>query len=171
VLPQEGPALAPVRDQLLRRAREEAEAALDAARADRTAQIEAARTQARRLLDEARAAGEAQAAAESDRARSAARRRARALELAAASAVYDALREGVERGILALAHSAGYPRIRQALQSRAVELLGPGAESADDPRGGVVATVPGRRVDLSLPAIAARAIDGLDEKAARLWTR
>jgi vacuolar-type H+-ATPase subunit E/Vma4 len=163
-------ALAPVRARLLRRAERDADAALAAARADAAARIASARAQADAVLQEARVQGAALAAAEASARRSSARRRERALELAVEREVYEAVRDGVERRVRALRDEPGYPDVRGALEVQARALLGPDAEIVEDPGGGVLATAPGRRVDLTLRAIAARAMDALGEEVTRLWT-
>lgn len=48
-------------------------------------------------------------------------------------------------------------------------LLGAGAEVTEHADGGVVAQVPGRRVDLSLTALADRALDGMGAEVRSLW--
>lgn len=163
-------ALQPVRTQLIRRAQHDAEAVLAAARTEAAAQVASAEARAVAILDQIRAQRAARAAAETAAKRSSARRRARAVELDAERAVYAAARDGVERGVLALRDAPEYRQLRDALERRARELIGPRARLSEDPRGGVVATAPGRRVDLSLPVIAARALDGLGEEVSRLWT-
>ena len=164
-------ALQPVRAQLIRRARADADATLAAAHADAAAQVAAARARAKAILDEARAQGEASAAAESAARHSSARRRARTSELDAERSVYEAVRDGVERGVLALHEAPDYAELHDGLERCAREPLGPDADVTRDPRGGVIATAPGRLVDLSLAAIAARTVDALGEEVARLWTR
>jgi hypothetical protein len=72
---------------------------------------------------------------------------------------------------LALHEAPDYAELHDGLERRARELLGPDADVTPDPRGGVIATAPGRLVDLSLAAIAARTVDALGEEVARLWTR
>ena len=163
-------ALAPVRDRLIQRARAEAEKLVGEARAEAAATIAAAEARSRMILDEARARGEALAAADTAELLTAARREARALDLAAQRAIYDAVRDGIERGIRALLISADYPAVRAALERRARYAVGSEAVIADGEGGGATATARGRRLDLSLPAIAARAVDGLGEEVAQLWT-
>ncbi|HZP51325.1 hypothetical protein [Actinocrinis sp.] len=163
-------ALDPVRDRLLQRARADAEKLVGEARIEAAATIAAAEARSRTILDQARARGAALAAADTAELLTAARREARALDLAAQRAVYDAVRDGIEHGIRALRDSADYPAVRAALEHRARDALGSEAVIVDDEGGGVTATARGRRLDLSLPAIAARAVDGLGEEVARLWT-
>lgn len=163
-------ALEPVRAQLIRRARAEADATLAAARTEVADQVASARARAAAILDEARAQGEAQAAAQTAAQRSSARRKARAMELDAERAVYAAVRAEIERGVLALRDAPDYRLLHAGLERRARDLLGPHARLVADPRGGVVGTAPGLRVDLSLPAVAARALGAIGEEVARLWT-
>lgn len=163
-------ALDPVRDRLLQRARSDAEKLIGEARTEAAATILAAEARSRTILDEARARGAALAAADTAQLLTAARHEARALDLAAQRAVYDAVRDGIERGIRALRDSADYPAVRAALERRARGALGSAAVVVDGEGGGLSATARGRRLDLSLPAIAARTVDGLGEEVARLWT-
>ncbi|MBR7825608.1 hypothetical protein KDK95_04765 [Actinospica sp. MGRD01-02] len=163
--------LDPVRDRALLRARSDAESVIAAARAEAAAAVESAHAHATAILDQARADGEARGALETARMRSDARRHARSLELEAENDVYGAVRARVASGIKGLRRRPDYPRLLDALGARALELLGPQAEIRQDPSGGIVATVPGRRVDLSLPTVAERAIEGLGEEVWALWTR
>ncbi|NIL53938.1 hypothetical protein HBK87_25785 [Streptomyces sp. 2BBP-J2] len=57
----------------------------------------------------------------------------------------------------------------ERLGHRARVLLGPGAEVTGHPEGGVLARAPGRRADLSLPALAERALDRLGGEVRTLW--
>ena len=163
-------ALDPVRARLIQRARADAEQLISAARSEAAATITVAEARAQAILEEARARGEAMAAADTAELLTAARREARALDLAAQSAVYDEVCDGIEHGILALRDAADYPAIQASLERRARELLGPEAVVSQDTRGGVIATAPGRRLDLSLPTLAARVVSGLGEEVALLWT-
>lgn len=164
-------ALDPVRARLIERARADADTLLDAARTEAAKTIAAAQARAEAMLDEARARGEALAAAKTAELLTAARRDARGLELTAQHAIYDEARDGIKRGIQALRQAPDYPAVLAALQRRARELLGSDALVIEDERGGVIATAPGRRLDLSLPTISARVAEGLGEEVARLWTR
>lgn len=170
VATQRTQALRPVRTRLIERARDDAGTVVAAARAEAAKIIAEAEQQARSILDEARARGEAEAAAQTAALRMSARREARDVELAAERAIYDALCAGVERGVCALRDAPQYPAMLAELERRARDVLGPGAEIVQHTRGGVVGSAPGRRADLSLPAIAARAIGELGGEAARLWT-
>ncbi|HMA47857.1 MAG TPA: hypothetical protein VKP11_11800, partial [Frankiaceae bacterium] len=65
-----------------------------------------------------------------------------------------------------------YPRMAAALAARAVAALGDGARLDLDPAGrpGVVAEAGGRRVDLTLAALADAVVDELAGEVERLWT-
>ncbi len=167
---QRSHALDPVRTRLIERAQRDADAVVAAARTEAAAVIAQAEWKAREILDEARTLGEADAVVHSAASRVNARREARAVELAAEREVYQAVCDGVERGICALRDSPDYPAIRAALERRARAALGPDVEITHHTRGGVVGAVPGRRADLTLPAIAARAVEELSGEAALLWT-
>lgn len=164
-------ALAPVRAQLLRRAERDADAMLDAARADAADRVASARIQANAIIEEACAEGTALAAAEARARRSSARRRERAVELATENEVYKAVCDGIEQRVSMMLHGPGYPAVRAALEAHARELLGPNADLVQDPNGGVLATAPGLRVDLTLRAIVARTVDALGQEVTRLWTQ
>ena len=56
-----------------------------------------------------------------------------------------------------------------ALRARVRAELGPDATVREHPDGGLVAEAPGRRLDLSLPALADDAVDALGGAAAALW--
>ncbi|MFE3632730.1 hypothetical protein [Streptomyces cellostaticus] len=160
-------ALEPVRAELLRAARAEAGAVLEGARADAEETLRVARATADRVLASARAAGAADgtAAAAGERIRAA--EDAWTAELAARAAAYADLRAGVRSGVRrALAEDAP---ARDRLVAAARDLLGARARITDAPGGGVVAEVPGRRVDLSADALADRALERAGARAEHLW--
>ncbi|MCQ4080611.1 hypothetical protein NGB36_08340 [Streptomyces sp. RB6PN25] len=167
--PQAGQAdaLAPVRTALLRAARTDADALLAQARADAAQTLDAVRAEAQAILDEARRQGEADGAAAARQLRMHAHRAARARQLAARSEVYAELRRQVTEGVRELRHAEEYPAIRDRLAARARRLLGPDASVEEHPGGGVVAVAPGRRVDLTLDALATRGLERCDAEA--LW--
>ncbi|MFJ3718499.1 hypothetical protein [Streptomyces sp. NPDC090057] len=162
-------ALEPVRAELLRTARAEAGAVLDRARAEAQETLRAARGAADRVLAAAREAGAADGAAAAAGERTRAAEDAWAAELAARAEVYADLRAGVRAGLRrALAEDAG---ARDRLVAVARGLLGAGARVTDAEGGGVVAEVPGRRVDLSADTLADRALDRTGALAEQLWER
>jgi hypothetical protein len=74
---------------------------------------------------------------------------------------YDSLRGGARAAAAALRLSPDYARLRQSLLAHARALLGPEAVIVDTDDGGIVGSVPGRRVDLSLATFADRAVDAV----------
>jgi vacuolar-type H+-ATPase subunit E/Vma4 len=159
--------LAPVRAALLDNARAEAARIEAAAVAAAEAKLAAAREEAERILAQAREQGAADAAAvlAADRAR--ARRRARAVLLAARREGYEALRAAVREAVYAWRDDPGYPQLRTGLARAARRALGPGTRVRDAADGGVIGYQGGRRLDVSLTGFADRAADacaaGLDE--------
>lgn len=152
-------ALEPLREALLRAARNEAARLLaDADETARTLEAEA-RREAERIREQARATGASDAAGIVAAQRSRAGREARELVLAAQRAEYDALREAAYEAVARFSTESGYATVRMRMVSLLRGLLGDGADIVDDPAGGVVATVPGRSADLTLTRLADRAVD------------
>ncbi|HVV20474.1 MAG TPA: hypothetical protein VHF06_13635, partial [Pseudonocardiaceae bacterium] len=92
---------------------------------------------------------------------------ARAAELRAASDAYRELRDRVTERV---AHWCARPATRSLLAARARAALGADAVVSDARDGGVVATVAGRRLDLSARTIAVTAVDALGADVAKLWS-
>ena len=162
--------LEPVRAVLLAAARADAAAVLAAADENAAATVAAAQAQVTDLVAAARREGAADAAAmlAADRARG--RREARRIELSARQEVWDQLRARARAAVMALRDDPEYGRLRDQLVTRARQLAGPDAVVSDPLEGGVVAVAAGRRWDLSLPALAERALDALGPEVDRLWT-
>jgi vacuolar-type H+-ATPase subunit E/Vma4 len=162
-------ALEPVRTELIRAARADAEALL--ARADREAAdlLDGARAEAQTILDEARRQGEADGAAAGRGELARARRAARGRELSVRTEVYEELRRRATARVRELRHSAGYPSALDRLSRRAQWLLGADTEVTEHPGGGVVAHAGGRRVDFTLDALAVRALDRIGAETETLW--
>ncbi|MFF4585690.1 hypothetical protein [Streptomyces sp. NPDC001388] len=162
-------ALQPVRARLLRAAHADAEALLADAGREAAARLDQARAQARAILDDARRQGEADGV---DAARDLlvrARRQARSRTLSARREAYEEMRREAAERVRALRRADGYASLRERLEQRARTLLGPEAQVTEHADGGVVAQVPGRRVDLSLTALAERALDGMGAEVRSLW--
>lgn len=162
-------ALSPVRERLVRAARTDAEALLAEADQEAAALLERARAEARAILDAARREGEADG---SDAARDLlvrARREARTRTLAARRESFEEVRRQAAGRVRDLRGSDGYAALREELERRARVLLGPAAEVSEHADGGVVARVQGRRVDLSLTALADRALDRMGGQVRSLW--
>ncbi|MFE8969844.1 hypothetical protein ACFYMR_24980 [Streptomyces albogriseolus] len=162
-------ALHPVRAELLRAARADADALLARTGQETAALLDRARAEARTVLDEARRQGEADGADGARELLVRARREARSRTLAARRESYDELRREVTARVGALRLTDGYADLLERLGHRARVLLGPGAEVTGHPEGGVLARAPGRRADLSLPALAERALDRLGGEVRTLW--
>jgi vacuolar-type H+-ATPase subunit E/Vma4 len=162
-------ALGPVRAELLRAAHADAEAVLDRAEREAATLLDRARAEARAILEEARRQGEADGAAAARDLLVRARRQARTRTLAARREAYDALRHETAARVGELRRTTDYPGLRKRLERRARLLLGPGAEVIEHPGGGVVARAPGRRVDLSLTALADRALERMRGEVGTLW--
>ena len=62
-----------------------------------------------------------------------------------------------------------HPQLRDRLAARARAELGPDARITDATDGGLLAEAPGRRLDLSLDALADLAVDALGAEVNRLW--
>lgn len=161
--------LEPVRESLLARARADADAVLAQADADAEAVVSEARARGVSLVAEARAAGERDAAVLAARDRARAQREARASVLRARTRVYEELRRRSMAAVRALRNDPAYPCLLEALRDRARNRLGPDAVLHDHPDGGVIAEVPGRRLDETLDALTDDALDGLGGEARRLW--
>ncbi|MGW3498041.1 hypothetical protein [Streptomyces sp. NPDC001020] len=165
--PGPGDPLAPVRAELLRAARADADAVLARARADADEAVRAARTEADALLDRARQGGAADGTAAAARERVLARQDAWARELSARAEVYEDLRTRVRAGVRdALADSGA---LQGRLEERARTLLGTEARITAAVDGGVTAQTPGRRVDLTADALAERALARAGAEAETLW--
>ncbi|MFD0274262.1 hypothetical protein ACFVHB_10180 [Kitasatospora sp. NPDC127111] len=167
VAPPQADALEPVRAELLRAARAEAEALRVEARRKAEEIVAGARAEAEAVLDRARRHGEAdgRAAAAGEVAR--ARRAARTTELTAQGEAYAELRHRATERVRELyeADSA----VAAGLIERARGCLGAEARITAHPEGGLLATVPGRLIDFGLPTLVQRALDRLGAEAETLW--
>ncbi|WP_350275738.1 V-type ATP synthase subunit E family protein [Kribbella sp. HUAS MG21] len=164
-------ALGPVRSALLTAARADAAAILGGAEAQRGELLGQAQRTAAELIAEARSTGAADATALLAIRLAQSRREARRSALTAQRELYDELRRRCRAAASALAESSEYEGIRRRLVDMAREQLGPEAVIEDSPGGGVVASAGSRRMDLSLPALADRALERSGPEVAALWTR
>lgn len=163
-------ALVPLRAELLNRAAADAEATLAQANAEARAVLEAAEREAGAMLDDARAAGAAEAAAAKATERARTRRAHQSAIFAARRNAYEQLGRRATDAVRALRDEPGYPALRTRLASRAADILGADAVVTEDPAGGIVAQAAGRRLDLSLTAFAARALERVDGGVDGLWS-
>jgi vacuolar-type H+-ATPase subunit E/Vma4 len=159
------------RDALLADARAEAARLIAEADAEAREPVAAARRDADRLAERARAGGEAEgrvvAAHESAERAAAARREV----LAARGEAYEELRVRARMAVLALRGEPGYGALLERLADAARRDLGAGAQLEVDPPegGGVRGRAGSRRVDYTLPTLAERCVDALGPELGRLW--
>jgi vacuolar-type H+-ATPase subunit E/Vma4 len=139
---------------------------------DECAQLVAdAEAEAHALVRRGRLEGEEAAAREGARRRAAATRKAREIRLRARRRQVDELERLAREAVPAVRSDVRYPALLERLAAVVREQLGPDAAIEVDPAG--VGGMIGRRgratVDYTLPALAERAIAGLDEELERLW--
>ena len=163
-------ALAPLRAELLQRAAADAEATLAQANAEARDVLEAAEREAHDILEDARAAGAADTATAQATEQARTRRAHQSALLAAQRHAYEQLGSRAIEAVRALRDEPGYPALRTRLAARAREILGADAVITEDPAGGIVAQAAGRRLDLSLPAFAARALERVEGGVDGLWS-
>ncbi|HEU5161037.1 MAG TPA: V-type ATP synthase subunit E family protein [Streptosporangiaceae bacterium] len=164
-----GDPLRPVRDALLAAARDEAGRLRRDAEQDTAAALAAADRQAGAIVSAARTAGRADGEAAAKIATARARREARTTVLAARSAAFDELRLRVRDAVRELRGDPCYPRLIENLSRLARAGAGADTVAVEHLAGGVEAWAPGTRVDLSVDALADRAVAELGVKVARLW--
>ncbi|WNM32129.1 hypothetical protein RKE30_17775 [Streptomyces sp. Li-HN-5-11] len=160
-------ALDPVRAQLLRAARAEADAVLERARADADETLRTARATAEQVLAQARDLGAADGHAAAARERVRAVEEAWSRELTARAEVYAQLRAGIRSGVRRALAGGAVPSGR--FEEAAEALLGADARVTPAPDGGVTADVPGRHLDLSADTLADRALARLGARVESLW--
>ncbi|MGW5192813.1 hypothetical protein ACWEOO_26450, partial [Kribbella sp. NPDC004138] len=98
------------------------------------------------------------------------RREARRSALSAQRGLYEELRRRCRQAAASIAGTAEYELLRRRLVDRAREQVGMEADVVDSPDGGILASVGSTRVDLSLPALADRALEQSGPEVAALWT-
>ncbi len=164
------PALQPVAAELLRRADAEAQQLIADAQDEANRIVEQAGATAKQITETARAAGQATTAALVAEETAAFRRVMRRDVLVTQDDVYRQWRQHATEAVQRLRDEPEYPRWRDTLQRAALAALGPDARVIDNPAGGIAAQRCNRQIDLSLPAIAARALDRLAAEAEGLWS-
>ncbi|WP_424752146.1 hypothetical protein [Mycobacterium sp.] len=162
--------LAPVREELLARARADAERVLAEADADAAGTLAAARSEADSIRDAARAEGESDAAAVLSAKSARDRRQARAIVLAAQREAYDELRSQVVQALPAIRDDPGYGPWRDRVAEQARAVLGADAVVSEAPDGGVLAEANGRRARYTLEGLADRVIQTMGADVAGLWS-
>lgn len=159
----------PLREAVLAAARAEAERIEAEAAEEAAARVERAQRQGAALVEQARdegaAAGEAVAAHD----HAEARRRARALRLAAERDVWDELAREAHEAARALPARPAYDALLEHVVAAARRQLGGRPHFEHAPGGGVRATRNGCSVDYSLDALVDRALQGLGDDVEELW--
>lgn len=163
-------ALRPVRAELLRRAAADADRVLADARSAAERVVANAQINARAVTEKARAAGEAAGVRAAAADAAALRRELRREVLTAQDDAYRQWRRRGSEAVLRLRDDPGYAGWQDALRQIAGAALGEGAQVTEAPEGGVVAERGRRRLDLSLTAIAARALDQIAPTVDGLWS-
>lgn len=162
--------LTPVREELLARARADAERVLADADADADATLASARREANAILEAARAQGESDAEALLSAKRARDRRQARAIVLAAQREAYDNLRSEVVRALSAIRADPRYGAWRDRQAERARRVLGADAVVSEAPEGGVLAEANGRRTASTLTGLADQVIHAMGADVEGLWS-
>jgi vacuolar-type H+-ATPase subunit E/Vma4 len=163
-------ALAPVRQALLRQAREEADETRASAEREAQEVLARAHAEADEVRRQARADGERDAQDLRAEQQARARRRARAIVLQAQQETLERLTEQVRARAQALWEDPETRALlRDRLTARARDALGPDATVSDHPAGGVQAEAGSRRVTYLLTDLADETIAGLPDLAG-LWT-
>jgi vacuolar-type H+-ATPase subunit E/Vma4 len=147
-------ALAPLVAALRSAAEGEAQALVGSARAEAQEAVSAARAQADRMLARAREKGTADGEAVLAAERARAEREARGIVLRAAGDAYEASRRAAREAVSRLKDDPDFAIVDAALRSRARAAIGDDASLTEAESGGIIATVPGRRLDLSLASLA-----------------
>ncbi len=163
--------LAPVRESLLATARATVEASADRARELARSLVDAAQLEADRIRVAAVADGEGAARSEALMSSARVRRQAHETVLAARNALRLELEEQVRAAATALRTDPRYPELLARLTERSHSLLGRHATVTESPDGGIVAEAGSRRLDLSLPTLAAETLSQRAAEMDALWTR
>jgi vacuolar-type H+-ATPase subunit E/Vma4 len=163
-------ALGPVREALLEDARARAERVRRDAQEQADAVRAAAQSDAATIRAEAAADGERTARSEAALRSAQMRRRAHETVLAAQNAVRLELQRQVTAAACALRADPRYPQLLARLTERSRAVLGPDAVVSPSPLGGVVAQSGSRHLDLSLPTLAAQALESMAREVRVLWT-
>jgi vacuolar-type H+-ATPase subunit E/Vma4 len=163
-------ALAPVRGSLMRAARQEAAGIRRDAAEHVTALMDTARREAERIRFAAVEEGTVTARSEAVLRSARVRRQAQETVLGRRSALRLELHRQVRASAVELRTDPHYPALRARLIEQGHALLGWEAMVAESPEGGVIAEAGSRRLDLSLPALATRALESMTQEVRALWT-
>jgi hypothetical protein len=157
-------ALEPLKAELLRRANGAAAERLQQAAAEDAATVSQAEHEAALIVDQARQGGVAEAAALLAAQRARSRRQAREVVLRARAEAWEELRQRSMAAVTVLSTEPAYRELRSRLADFVRAQLGTEAVISDAPTGGVIGTVPGRRLDCSFATLVEQ---GLAERAAQ----
>ena len=160
-------ALEPLKAALLRRAHATAAERLERAAAEDAATIAQAEKEAALILEQTRRQGLSEAAVLVAAQRAHSRRQARAVILRARAEVVEELRRRSMAAAARLSSEPGYPEVRNRLIDYVRVQLGKDVVISDAATGGVIGTVPGRRLDCSFATLVEQ---GLAERATPLNT-
>jgi cell division septum initiation protein DivIVA len=163
-------ALDPLREALRTAAREEADGIESRAAEEAAAVLAAAQQRAEKVVADATAHGAAGARAAAALRSARARREANELVLAAQEALRRALVDQVVRAAQGLRGEQRYAEWVDQLTRRCHEALGPLATVTPSTSGGVVGELGSRRLDLSIPVLAAAAVEAHAAEVRTLWT-
>jgi vacuolar-type H+-ATPase subunit E/Vma4 len=166
----QGAALAPVRAYLLRQARAEADRIAEEARGAAAAILRQARSAADEAVALASAQGRTDAAPAAAAEQAQGHEQARSIVLGAQREAYEELCVRVLAAAGGMRDEPGYRRLLSRLITMATRAAGPGAATAIQPEGGVVARSHGVVVDCTLPRLAGVAVDELGDQVRELWT-
>ena len=163
-------ALAPLIAALTSAAEQDAQALIDAARAEAEQAVSDARMKAADLLAQARAKGTADGEAVLAADRSRAEREARGIVLKAKGDAFASSRRAARTAVSGLRDHPEFGMVDTALRSLARATLGADAHLAEADCGGIIATSPGRRLDLSLASLADDLVDDWPSDAEGPWS-
>jgi hypothetical protein len=160
-------ALEPLKAELVRRAHAVAAERLQQAAAEDAATLAQAEREATLILEQARQEGISEAAVLVAAQRAHSRRQARAVMLRARAEVVEELRRRSMAAAARLSSEPDYPEVRDRLIDYVRVQLGNDVVISDAATGGVIGTVPGRRLDCSFATLVEQ---GLAERATPLNT-
>lgn len=163
-------ALAPLRAALYAAAEAEADEIGSRAAEEVEEVLSAARRRAEEVVADAAAQGTAGARATAALRSARARRDANERVLAAQESLRRALVDQVVRAAQDLRGEPRYAAWVDHLTSRCHEALGPLATVAPSPSGGVIGELDNRRLDLSVPVLAAATVEAHAAEVRKLWT-
>jgi hypothetical protein len=154
----------------VRRANAAAAGRLQQAEAEDAVIIDEAEAQAAITVEQARQDGIAEAAAMAATQRARSRRQARAIMLRAHAEALDELRRRSLEAVARISTEPGYPERRSRLIGYVRARLGEDAVISDAPTGGIIGTVPGRRLDCSFATFVEQVLAERAAQPKRPWT-